>query len=269
MAGSRLPGVFVNVMRGGPGLGNIGGEQSDFNQMVKGGGHGGYRLPVFAPNSAQEMYDLTIRAFDVADKYRTPVIVTTDGYLGQMKEAIVISDTKVKEYDKAYWTTVGAKNREPHIITSRKTHIITSIHLAHNLLESHQNKLYTIYDEIKINEVDFEKYRTDDADIIFVAYGIVSRIVKGVINKARDRGMKAGLFRPKTLWPFPVVQIQKLSKDCDAFLAVELSKGQMVNEVEHAVFGERPVYFYGRSGGNLPSEKEILKALEGCYDGKL
>jgi len=269
MGGSRLPGVFVNVMRGGPGLGNIGGEQSDFNQMVKGGGHGGYRLPVFAPNSAQEMYDLTIRAFDVADKYRTPVIVTTDGYLGQMKEAIVISDTKVKEYDKAYWTTVGAKNREPHIITSRKTHIITSIHLAHNLLESHQNKLYTIYDEIKINEVDFEKYRTDDADIIFVAYGIVSRIVKGVINKARDRGMKAGLFRPKTLWPFPVVQIQKLSKDCDAFLAVELSKGQMVNEVEHAVFGERPVYFYGRSGGNLPSEKEILKALEGCYDGKL
>ena len=269
MAGSRLPGVFVNVMRGGPGLGNIGGEQSDFNQMVKGGGHGGYKLPVFAPNSAQEMYDLTTRAFSVADKYRTPVIVTADGYLGQMKEAIVIPDViKNKDYDKAQWTTVGARNREPHIITSRKTHIITSIHLAHNLLESHQNKLQAVYDKIEDNEVDYEEYRTDNAKVIFVAYGIVSRIVKGVINKARDKGINVGLFRPKTLWPFPKAQIQNLVKDCRSFLVVELSKGQMVDEVEHSVFGQRPVYFYGRSGGNLPSEKEILKALEDCYNGK-
>lgn len=270
MAGSMIPGVFVNITRGGPGLGNIGGETSDYFQMVKAPGHGNLHLPVFAPNSAQEMYSLTIKAFNVADKYRIPVIVTAEGFLGQMKEVVDVYEPKLEDQDKSDWIVIGTKYHRKHIrhiVTSRKPHIITSIRLKHDTLEEHQHELLEIYEKIEENEVDFEEYRTEDAKIIFFAYGITSRITKGVVDTARDKGMRVGLLRPITLWPFPVERIEELANKVKAMFVVELAPGgQILEDIERAVSGKVPTYWYGRSGGNLPTEREILEQLETCYE---
>lgn len=253
IAGSELPVVIVNVMRGGPGLGNIGGEQSDYFQLTKGGGHGGYRVPALAPNSVQEMFDFTIKAFELADKYRTPVFLVADGYLGQMKEGIILKKPKIKKYNKSKWMTTGAKDREPHIIIS--------IYLDHNDLEKHRAKLEKKYQEIKKREVMVEEYKVKDAEYVFVAFGLVSRVVKDVVNKARENGIKAGLIRPKTIWPFPEKNINVAAKKAKAFITVEMNTGQMIEDVRLAVNGACPVEFCGRWGGNIPSTAEIYGKL--------
>ncbi|MCK4429400.1 MAG: 3-methyl-2-oxobutanoate dehydrogenase subunit beta, partial [Candidatus Aenigmarchaeota archaeon] len=241
-------------MRAGPGLGNIAGEQSDYFQVTKSGGHGGYHSIVLAPSSVQEMYDFTIKAFDLADKYRMPVIVAADGYLGQMKEAIVMSTPEIKEYNKSEWATTGAKNRGPHVITS--------IEIEHDAMELHRYKLVKLYKKVVENEILFEEYKTEDAEVVFVAYGIVSRIVKDVVNWAREKGLKVGLIRPKTLWPFPSDKITELAVKVKSLFVVELSPGQMVEDVERATKGKCPVQFYGRCGGNMPSKNEIFEKLK-------
>lgn len=254
IACSEMPCVIVNIMRGGPGLGNIGGEQADYFSLTKGGGHGGYRIPSLAPNSVQEMYDFTIKAFDIADKFRTPVFLVADGYLGQMKEGITVSKPKIKKYDKSKWATTGAKGRDPNITVS--------IYIDHDDMEKYKIYLKKKYDKMEKALVMVEEYKVKDADYVFVAFGLASRIVKDVIIKARENGLKVGLIRPKTLWPFPYKTITKVSEKVKGIITVEMNQGQMVEDVRLAVEGRCPVEFYGRCGGNLPTAKDIYAKLE-------
>jgi len=251
LAGAELPAVIVNVNRAGPGLGNIGPEQSDYFQATRGGGHGGYRMIVLAPNSVQEMATLTMDAFELAERYRNPVLILTDAYLGQMKEDVVFPQREIVKTDNSSWAIVGAKDRD--------THVITSIHLDFAEMERHVTHLIEKYEKMKKEQVRFEEYRTDDAELIGVAYGIVSRILKDTVDRARRRGMKVGMIRPITLWPFPYKRIGELAGHAKTFLTVELNTGQMVEDVRLAVNGRAPVYFHGRYGGKLPSGTEILE----------
>jgi pyruvate/2-oxoacid:ferredoxin oxidoreductase alpha subunit len=252
-AGSELPLVVVDIMRGGPGLGNIGPEQSDYFQMVKGGGHGNYRVIVLAPASAQEMCDLTMLGFELADRYRNPVCILTDGTVGQMMEAVALPEPRLPDHEPE-WAIRGdaasAKN------------LISSIYLDHNQLEDHVKKLRGKYDEIERREVRYEAYRTDDAEFVVVAFGIVARIAHSVIDSARKRGLKAGLFRPISLWPFPKDALLELARGKRFLLTVEASTGQMVEDVRLVTQGACPVHFYGRFGGNLPSAEEILVKID-------
>jgi len=264
LAGCELPAVIVNVQRGGPGLGNISGAQGDYFQATKGGGHGDYKNVVLAPYSVQEMYDLTILAFDLADKYRNPVIILTDGVLGQMLEPIQIPNSKfqITNYKKE-WKLDGCKGREP-----RKIH---SLLMAEGALEEHNWKLNEKYSKIKKNEVRYERYNLEDAEVVLVAFGIAARICKGAMNIAREQGHKVGLIRPITLWPFPEKFIsdtaQRLCSPAHpltrspTFLVVEMNLGQMVEDVKLAVNGKVPVEFYGRPGGGLPTAEEILQEI--------
>jgi pyruvate/2-oxoacid:ferredoxin oxidoreductase alpha subunit len=249
-AGSELPMVIVDVMRGGPGLGNIAPEQGDYFQMVKGGGHGCYRMVVYAPNSAQEMCDLTMEAFEVADRYRNPTIILADGLVGQMKEPVHLPKAVRELPDKDDWCVAGTKE-------TRKN-LICSIKLSAPELEDHVRKLHKKAALMAKNEVRWEEYRTEDAELIFVGYGVVSRILHGVVDAARDEGIKAGLVRPITLWPFPSEALRAVCERAKLCLAVELSTGQMVEDVRLAVSDLVPVKFYGRAGGVLPSAEEIL-----------
>jgi pyruvate/2-oxoacid:ferredoxin oxidoreductase alpha subunit len=253
MAGAELPGVIVDVMRGGPGLGNIAPEQSDYNQIVKGGGHGNYKVIVLAPNGAQEMCDFTILAFELSDKYRNPAVVLTDGFIGQMMEPVSFPPP-VKELPKKDW----AVRATPETIDN----LITSIYLAPEELEKHNQKLQEKYACIEAEEVRYESYLMDDAKLIAVAYGIVSRLMRSAVERARQRGIPAGLLRPITLWPFPAQAIAHASQSCDGFLAAELSNGQMVQDVRLAVNGRVPVHFYGRCGGMVPTTEELAEQLE-------
>lgn len=259
LAGAELPCVVVNIMRGGPGLGNIAPEQGDYFQATKGGGHGNYRLIVLAPNSVQEMADLTILAFDLADKYRTPVMLLGDGSLGQMMEPVSFPE-EVKDFPKKEWATTGCANRERNIISS--------VRLVPEELEKHNLDLEKKYNQIRKNEVRYEKYHTDDADIIIVAYGIVSRIAKSAIETAREQGIKLGLLRPITLFPFPEKVLSELAEKARAFLAVELSTGQMVEDVRLGVNGRKRVHFIGRCGGSVISPDEILGKVKEILDIK-
>lgn len=258
--GSELPAVVVNVMRGGPGLGNIAPEQGDYAQAVKGGGHGDYRNIVLAPHTIQEMYDTMPRAFDLAFKYRVVVFVLVDGCLGQMQESIVPRDIgPCSRYDASEW----AVDEDPN----RKRRLITSLHIEQERLERHVLRLQAKYDRIQEQEPEAEAYLVDDADVVCVAYGISARIVKGAIGKLRAEGVRVGLIRPVTLWPFPSEQIARAAETARRFVAVELSLGQMVEDVRLAVNGRCQVDFYGRTGGMLPSEADLvgrLKALAGC-----
>ncbi|MBI4448106.1 3-methyl-2-oxobutanoate dehydrogenase subunit VorB [Candidatus Woesearchaeota archaeon] len=260
MAGAEVPAVIVNVMRGGPGLGNISGEQSDYFQTVKGGGHGDYKVLTLAPNSVQEMADLTSLLFNLTDKYRSPGILLADGYLGQMKEGIIFPETKTEFTDKSSWCLNGAKNREKHVVNS--------LFINQDELEAHKIRLKTKFDLMEKNEIRFEEYKTRNAEIIIASYGVVSRIAKDVVDTARKEGMKVGLIRPISLWPFPQEKIRKLAKKTKAFLTLELSFGQMVEDVKLAVNGQCPVHFYGRYGGNLPTEEEIIKQIKKIYKKK-
>jgi 2-oxoglutarate ferredoxin oxidoreductase subunit alpha len=253
MAGAELPAVVVSIMRGGPGLGNINPEQADYFQATKGGGHGSYRMIVLAPASVQEMADLTVLAFDLADKYRNPVMVAADGNLGQMMEPVDLKDSYPNMYDHSAWALTGAKDR--------KGHTITSIYLDADEMEDYIHKLYRKYDEIERVETRHEEFLTDDAEVVIVAYGIVSRVVRSAVELLREDGIRAGMVRPITLWPYPTAALRRLAGQAKFFLASEMSMGQMVEDVRLSVDGQRPVYFYGRSGGNVPAPSEIVTAV--------
>jgi len=259
IACAEVPCFIVNVVRGGPGLGNIAPAQSDYFQAVKGGGHGDYKLIVLAPSSVQEMADFTIMGFDLADKYRTPVMLLSDGYLGQMMEPVSLPDaSNIKKYDKP-WATTGAKGRHQNLISS--------IHLVPEEMEKHIQHLYKKYAEIEKNELIYEQYLCDDAEIVIVSYGITARICKTACTMAREAGLKLGLLRPKTLWPFPKKPIADLAKKSHVkgFIAVELSTGQMVEDVIISVNGAKPVEFYGRTGGVVPSPNEVLENIKKLF----
>lgn len=252
LAGSELPCVIVDITRGGPGLGNIAPEQSDYHQIVKGGGHGNYHTLVLAPNSCQEMCDLTFLAFDLADRFRNPAIVMTDGFIGQMMEPVefpvIMSAPPAKP-----WAVRG--DRET------RASLITSIYLTPEDLEQHILHLEAKYAGAGHGTEMYEKYRTDDAEIIVIGHGIVSRLLKTAVDKARAAGIKAGLFRPITLWPFPAREIDALCGWARCFLTVELSNGQMVEDVRLAVNGQRPVRFYSRVGGMVPTTDELFQQI--------
>jgi 2-oxoisovalerate ferredoxin oxidoreductase alpha subunit len=252
-AGAELPCVIVDIMRGGPGLGNIGPEQSDYHQVVKGGGHGNYKCIVLAPNSAQEMCDLTIRAFDLADKYLTPVFVVTDGFIGQMMEQVNFPG-EVRFPPRHNWGVHGDK--------ATQKNLITSIYLDHEELEEHNRKLQRKYAEIEKSEVFLEEYQTRDADILVMGYGIVSRVLRTTVDQAREAGLKVGLLRPISLWPFPVSRLRELAAKVKVIQVVELSNGQMVDDIRLAVEGRVPVKFYGRMGGVVPSAEELLDVVK-------
>ncbi len=258
-AGAELPCVVVNIVRGGPGLGNIAPEQADYFQTTKGGGHGNYRLITLAPNGAQEMCDLTKDAFDLADKYRNPACIMADGITGQMMEVVDIPVAIPIPYDHSEWEVKGTPES--------RNNLISSIVLESEDLEAHNLKLDKKYQEIMANEVRYEEYKTDDADLVVVAYGVVSRIVYSVVDQARAEGLKVGLLRPITVWPFPTQVISNLADRVQSFIAVELSTGQMVEDVRLAVNGQVPVHFYGRCGGMVPSGKELLDEFRKIMKG--
>jgi 2-oxoisovalerate ferredoxin oxidoreductase alpha subunit len=249
LAGAELPCVVVDIVRGGPGLGNIAPEQGDYNQVVKGGGHGNYKVVVLAPNSVQEMCDLTTLAFDLADKYRTPAFVMADGFIGQMMEPCEFPDART-EFPAKPWSVA------PH--ADFKDNLVSSIYLDPDELEEHVAKLERKYVEIRAKEVRWEGYRLEDAEHVVIGYGIVSRVLRSAVDIARNQGVKVGLLRPITLFPFPTAEIVGLAGRVKDFLAVELSTGQMVDDVRLAVEGKCPVRLYYRTGGNVPTTEELV-----------
>jgi 2-oxoglutarate ferredoxin oxidoreductase subunit alpha len=261
LAGAELPAVIVNVMRGGPGLGNIAPSQADYFQATRGGGHGDYHCIVLAPATVQEAYECMGRAFDLADKYRIPVMVLGDGMLGQMMEPVTFSPTGslvVKNYPKP-WALTGCKDRKPNIVKS--------FYLAEGALEKFNLVLQKKYQAIRHTQARYEGVFLDDAKLVLVAYGTMARIVKSAVKQLRLQGKKVGLIRPLTLWPFPDAAFQKLltRKKPPVCMAVEMSYGQMVEDVRLAVNGKARVEFYGRSGGGIPAEEEIVRRALKLY----
>jgi 2-oxoglutarate ferredoxin oxidoreductase subunit alpha len=253
LAGAELPAVIVNVMRGGPGLGNIAPSQSDYFQATRGGGHGDYRTITLGPSGVQELVDCMPLAFDLADQYRTPVMILADGALGQMMEPVVLEKKPSRKLPRKDWALTGAGGREQNIVRS--------LWLKEGAVEQHNYDLQAKYDQIQKNEVLCEQSNVDDAEIVVVAYGIAARIVRSAVSKARQEGIRAGWIRPITLWPFPTNQIRKAADDLKMFLTVELSLGQMVEDVRLAVGGAAPVLFYGRPGGGVPTADAILERI--------
>lgn len=260
LAGSELPCVIVDVVRGGPGLGNIAPEQSDYFCVVKGGGHGCYRNLVLAPASVQEMFDLTLLAFELADRYRNPAVVLADGFIGQMMEPIEIEEKEIVEIPKP-WAVKGT--------AETKDNLVCSIYLEPDELERHVRKLESKYKVAQQLEQRFETYKADDAEILLVGYGIVSRVLRSVIDMARAQGIRAGLFRPITLWPFASEALAHICQkktdmghqQVSRVLTVEMSTGQLVEDVKLAVNGKVPVELYSRVGGNVPSVEEVHTEL--------
>lgn len=254
MAGADLPGVIINVQRGGPGLGGIQPSQSDYWQATRALGHGDFHVVVYAPSTVQEMADYVFNAFDVADRYRTPVMILADGMLGQMMEPVVLPEPVGELPDKP-WATTGHENKRIH-------NVVNSLYLTAEELERLNVERYERYEIIKRDEQRAETFLTDDADIVLVAFGASARIARGAVVAARERGIKAGLIRPITLWPFPVDVIESTVARAEAYLTVEMNMGQMVDDVRLAVSGRRPVEFYGRSGGVIPTPTEVLTKIE-------
>jgi pyruvate/2-oxoacid:ferredoxin oxidoreductase alpha subunit len=249
MAGAELPCVIADITRGGPGLGNIAAEQGDYNQVVKGGGHGNYRTIVLAPHSVQEMADLTALAFELADRYRNPVVVLADGFIGQMMEPVEFAQTAVAPQTPAYAVTGTRETRG---------NLINSLHLDIDEMEAHQGRMEAKYRRAEELETRAEEWRTEDAEIVLVGYGIMGRILKAVAAEARADGIKVGVMRPITLFPFPKPHLKRLAKTAHVFVVVEMSNGQMVEDVRLALNGARPVEFYSRVGGNVPTHNEVL-----------
>ena len=254
IAGAELPCVIVNMQRGGPGLGSIQPAQSDYFQAVKGGGHGDYKLLVLAPATIQEMVDLMGKAFDLADEYRNPVMILGDGILGQMMEAVEFPDNEApaKSSEKP-WAATGAKGRAPNLINS--------LFLDPQELEKHNHNLQQKYERMG-KEVLWENYKTDDAELILVGYGSSARIAKAAVDQARSLGIKAGLFRPITLFPFPKVALQEACKQAKHVLTVEMSMGQLVEDVRYNLEFKVPVHFYGRVGGMVPTTRAVLEEVK-------
>lgn len=252
LAGSELPCVIVDVVRGGPGLGNIAPEQSDYFAMVKGGGHGCYRNFVLAPASVQEMADLTVLAFELADQYRNPAIILADGFIGQMMEPLELEYREIRIPERP-WAVKGT--------AGTRKNLISSIYLEPDLLEEHVRKLEAKYIRASQIEARHETFETEDAEVLLVGYGITSRVLRSAVEMARREGLKAGLFRPITLWPFPTKALVEAASKVNRILVVELSNGQMVEDVRLAVNGKVPIEFYGRTGGNVPSVEEVHSKL--------
>ncbi|MFZ5596610.1 MAG: 3-methyl-2-oxobutanoate dehydrogenase subunit VorB [Bacillota bacterium] len=260
LAGAELPCVIVNMVRGGPGLGNIAPAQSDYFQATRGGGHGDYRHIVLAPASVQEIIDLMYDAFDLADKYRNPVMLLADGVLGQMMEPVTLGEEKTPVIPEKSWAATGRMKRE-------KKNLINSLYIVPESCEELNIKLGRKYAEISANEQRWEDYHTDGAEFILVAFGTAARVCKAVVDQFRDEGRPVGLLRPLTLWPFPEKRIAQLLKSAGAFLTVEMNMGQMVEDVRLAVNGRKPVHFYGRSGGMIPVARDIYNEVNRLMAG--
>lgn len=255
IAGSDLPAVIINVQRGGPGLGGIQPSQADYWQATRALGHGDFHLLVFAPASVQEMVDMVVKAFDKADEYRMPAMILADGLLGQMMEPVSFPEINANTHDKSSWAADGHKGKRDH-------HIINSLYLKPDELENSVKDRFARYDVIKSKETDAELYLTEDCDILLCAFGATARVVKSAVNDARAQGIKAGLFRPKTLWPFPVKEINEAAKNAKKLLSVEMSMGQMIDDIKLALNCSKPVEFYGRTGGVIPTPAEVLAEIK-------
>ncbi len=254
IAGSDVPCLIVNVQRGGPGLGGIQPSQSDYYMATKASGHGDFHLLVFAPSTVQETVDLISDAFDLGDKYRIPTMVLSDGMLGQMMEPVVLPEPKEPNNDSKTWAACGHKNKRPH-------NVINSLNTDPPTLEKLNIERFKKYDEIIAKEQRAEEYLCDDADLIIVAFGASSRVSRSAVDKARKDGIKVGLFRPITLWPFPEKFLKKHVEHTKKFLSVEMNMGQMVNDVKLAIECKKPVEFYGRTGGMIPTTKEVYEKI--------
>ena len=260
IAGADLPALIVNVQRGGPGLGGIQPSQSDYFQATKGGGHGDYHLIVLTPASVQEMADLTGLAFELADKYRMPAMLLADGTMGQMMEPVELPETEPKKYDKP-WALTGTRGEREH-------NIVNSLYLMPEKLETTNLERYERYKLVEENEVRYEEYMTEDADVIVVAFGIAARVSKNAVVEARKQGIKAGLIRPITVWPFPKAPIAKAAETAKAFVSVELSMGQMIEDIRLAMDCKKPAYLCNRVGGMIPSPEEVLESIKKAAGGK-
>lgn len=262
IAGAELPCVIVNVMRGGPGLGGIQPAQADYFQATKGGGHGDYRLLVLAPANLQETVDLVEEAFDLADKYRNPVMVLADGMIGQIMEPVEIKPyTPYPDLPPKDWATTGTAQ------SGGQRRVINSLYLNPDHLEAHVQKIFEKYARMAAEEVRYELYNCENADIILVAYGTTSRIVRTAIEQCERVGIHAGLLRPITLYPFPYKAFEQIIDQAKAFLTVEMSMGQLVEDVKLAVAGRKPVHFYGRTGGNVPMPEAIVEKVQELKGG--
>ncbi len=255
IAGAELPCVVVNVVRAGPGLGTIQPSQSDYFQAVKGGGHGDYKMIVLAPATVQESVDYVRLGFELAFKYRNPVMILSDGIIGQMMEKVELFEQHPRSTEEPEWATVGKKPGKDSVI-------VTSLQLQSEEQEKVNLKLQAKYREMEKNEVRYETHQCEDAEYLFVAFGSCARITRKAMEMARKKGIKAGLIRPQTLYPFPVKAIHKLAKQVKGIMTVEMNAGQMVEDVRLAARGEAPVEFFGRFGGMIPSPDEIFNAFE-------
>ena len=254
MAGADLPGVIINVQRGGPGLGGIQPSQADYWQATRALGHGDFRVVVYAPSTVQEMADLAFTAFDVADEYRTPVMILADGMLGQMMEPVLMPEPRDERIEKP-WATTGHKHQRAH-------NVVNSLYLTADELERLNVERYERYAAIERDEQRAETFLVDDADVVVVAFGASARVARSAVVEARAKGVKAGLVRPVTLWPFPKDALEAAVPTARAFLSVEMNMGQMVDDVRLAVAGRRPVEFFGRTGGVIPTPVEVLAQIE-------
>ncbi len=254
MAGCDVPAVIVNVERGGPGLGGIQPSQSDYYQATKGGGHGDYHLIVLAPASVQEMYSMTIKGFELADNYRVPTMILTDGTIGQMMEPVSLDAVEVKQFDKP-WAACGQRGRDHR-------NIINSLSLNPEELEQWNFDRYKRYEVIKEKEVMYEEFMMEDAEVCVVAFGIASRVSKNAIVEARKQGIKVGMIRPITLWPFPDKALKAAAEKCKAFVSVELNMGQMIDDVKLAIECKKPVILCNRTGGMIMSPDEVVAKIQ-------
>ena len=254
IAGSDVPALIINVQRGGPGLGGIQPSQGDYWQATKAAGHGDFHLIVFAPSTVQEMVDYVSLAFDLGEKYRMPSMVLSDGMLGQMMEPVMLPEAKEPSTEEKPWAACGHRNKRPH-------NIINSLNTNPAELEKLVVDRFKRYDEVKKNEQRAEEYKMDDAEIVIVAYGSCSRVSRSAIDKARKEGIKVGLIRPITLWPYPVDTLKKYADKAKVFLSVEMSMGQMVDDVRLAIDCKKPVKFYGRTGGVIPTPNEVYDRI--------
>ena len=265
-AGAQLPCVILNVMRGGPGLGSIQASQGDYNQAVKGGGNGDYHLITYAPSSIQEAIDIFSFAFDKAEKYRVPVLFLADGIMAQMMEPVEMPemvDFKV-DPEKKPWAATGWKPGDD----PAKRAVINSLYINTEELTVHNNELQATYREIEKNEVMYEAYLCEDADYVITAFGTVARIAKSAINELREKGIKVGLFRPITVWPFPYKELAEASKNAKALLDVEANEGQMLQDVKLAINGAKPVEYFGHCGSLMPTTDEIVAKILEMKEGK-
>ena len=260
IAGSDLPALIINVQRGGPGLGGIQPSQADYWQATRSSGHGDFHMIVFAPSTVQEMVDLVSDAFTLGDKYRMPTMILSDGMLGQMMEPVILPEKKVEKLPEKTWAACGHQNKREH-------NVVNSLYIEPHVLENIVRERFEKYDTIKKTEQRAEEYKMNDAEIVIVAYGASSRVSRSAVDAARKEGIKVGMIRPITLWPYPDKYIEKAISKAKVFLSVEMSMGQMVDDVKLAVNGKRPVEFYGRTGGVIPTPKEVYQKIKELVGG--